>query len=72
MSCSPLHFLLLTIAGWMSRDHQRITEYLLAENTVLREQLRGHRIRYTDAQRHRLAAATKKLGRKALRRSTGW
>jgi hypothetical protein len=38
--------LLLTSAGWMTRDHQRVTEYLLAENSVLREQLRGLRIRY--------------------------
>jgi hypothetical protein len=50
----------------MSRDQQHITEYQLAQNTVLREQLRGHRICYTDAQRRRLAVAAKKLGRKAL------
>jgi putative transposase len=66
MSSVPLQFLLLTVAGWMTRDHQRVTEYLLAENTVLREQLRGRRICYTDAQRRRLATAAKKLGRKAL------
>jgi hypothetical protein len=50
----------------MSRDQQRITEYLLAQNTVLREQLRGHRIRYTDAQRRRLAVTANKLGREVL------
>jgi hypothetical protein len=33
---------------------------------VLRQQLRGRRIRYPDAQRRRLAIAAKKLGRKAL------
>jgi hypothetical protein len=54
MSTLPLQFLLLTIAGWMTRDSQRVTEDLLAENTVLREQLRGRRVRYTDAQRRRL------------------
>jgi putative transposase len=64
----PLQFLLLTIASWMTRDHQRVTDYLLAENALLREQLRGQRIRYTDAQRRRLATAAKKLGRKALKR----
>jgi len=67
MSSLPLQFLLLTIAGWMTRDQQRVTEYLLAENAILREQLRGRRIRYTDAQRRRLAEAAKRLGRKALR-----
>jgi putative transposase len=35
---------------------------------VLREQLRGRRIRYTDAQRRRRALAARKLGRKALSR----
>src|SRR5262249_17847821 len=66
MSSLPLHFLLLTIAGWMTRDHHKVTEYLLAENAVLREQLRGRRLRYTDAQRRRLASAAKNLGRKAF------
>jgi transcription initiation factor TFIIIB Brf1 subunit/transcription initiation factor TFIIB len=69
MSCLPLHFLLLTVAGWMTRDQRTVTEYLLAKNAVLRQQLRGRRIRYTDAQRRRLAAAAKKLGRKALAKS---
>ena len=67
MPSLPLQFLLLTIAGWMTRDHQRVTGYLLAENAVLREQLRGRRILYTDTQRRRLATAAKKLGRRALR-----
>lgn len=67
MSSLPVQFLLITIAGWMTRDHQKVTEYLLAENAVLREHLRGRRIVYTDGQRRRLAKAAKKLGRKALR-----
>jgi putative transposase len=65
-STLPLQFLLLTLAGWMTRDQRRVTEYLLAENAVLRQQLGGKRIAYTDAQRIRLATAAKKLGRKAL------
>jgi len=67
MPSLPLQFLLLTISGSMTRDHQRVTEYLLAENAVLREQLRGRRILYTDGQRRRLATAAKNLGRKALK-----
>src|SRR3954451_17432497 len=67
MSSLPLQFLLLTVSGWMTRDHQRVTDYLLAENAVLREQLRGRRLRYTDAQRRRLATAAKRLERKALK-----
>jgi transposase InsO family protein len=45
MSSLPLQFLILTLAGWMMRDQHRVTEYLLAENAVLRQQLRGRRIR---------------------------
>jgi hypothetical protein len=67
MSSLPLHLLLLTVAGWMTRDSQRVTHYLLAENAVLGEQLRGRRVCYTDAQRRRLAIAAKQLGRNALR-----
>jgi hypothetical protein len=66
MESLPLQFLLLTVAGWMTRDQRKVMEYLIAENTVLREQLGSKRIRYTDAQRRRLAVAAKKLGRRAL------
>jgi hypothetical protein len=69
MSSLPLQFLLLTVAGWMTRDQRLVTEYLLAENKVLRQQLRGRRVRYTDAQRRRrLALAAMRVGRKALSR----
>jgi hypothetical protein len=27
MSSLPLQFLLLTVSGWMTRDHQRVTDY---------------------------------------------
>lgn len=66
MSTLPVQFLLLTLAGWMTRDHQRVTAYLLAENAVLREHLRGQRLLFSNAQRRRLASAASKLGRKAL------
>jgi putative transposase len=66
MSSLPLQFLLLTVAGWMGRDRQAVIEYLIAQNAVLREQLAGKRIRFTDPQRRRLATAAKKLGRKGL------
>lgn len=50
MSTLPLQFLLITIAGWMTRGHQQVTEYLLAENAVLREERRGRRLRYARAE----------------------
>ncbi|HJL14440.1 MAG TPA: helix-turn-helix domain-containing protein [Sandaracinaceae bacterium LLY-WYZ-13_1] len=42
-------------------------EYLLEENRVLREHLGKRRLRFTDAQRRRLAEKGKRLGRKRLR-----
>jgi len=63
----PLHFLLLTIAGWMNRHQVDAIEYLLEENRVLREHLGGRRLRFTDAQPRRLAEKGKRLGRKRLR-----
>ena len=59
-------FLLVVLAGWINRQQQDVIEYLAEENRVLREQLRGKRIRFTDDQRRRLAAKGKALGRKVL------
>jgi len=61
MSSLPLQFLLVTVAGWMTRNQNCVNEYLVAGNAVLREQLRGQRIRYPDAQRRKLAIAANKL-----------
>jgi len=41
-------------------------DYLREENRVLREQLRGRRLRLNHDQRRRLAARAKRLGRKVL------
>jgi len=54
-------------------DHSRSTRgleaevlaYLVEENRVLREQMRGRALRLNDDQRRRLAAKAKLLGRKA-------
>jgi putative transposase len=55
MSCAPLQFLLMMFAGWVSRRQLDIIDYLKEENRVLREQLGGRRLRFTDEQRRRLA-----------------
>ena len=60
-------FLVLVLAGCLNRQQQDIVAYLAEENRVLREQLKGKRIRFTDEQRRRLAAKGKVLGSKALR-----
>ena len=66
MSVAPLQFLLLVFAGWVNRRQLEIVEFLQEENRVLREQLGGRRLRFTDVQRRRLAAKGKALGRRVL------
>jgi putative transposase len=56
MSLAPLQFLLLMFAGWVNRRQLEIVEFLQEENRVLRAQLGGRRLHFTDAQRRRLAA----------------
>jgi hypothetical protein len=63
---TPLHFLVLTLAGWVNRGQRDRIDYLLEETASLREYLGGKRIRFTDRQRIRLARKARKLGRKAL------
>jgi putative transposase len=63
----PLRLLLLTLAGWVNRHQQHVIDYLVEENRVLQEQLRGRRVRLTDDQRRRLAAKGQRLGRQGLR-----
>ncbi len=64
----PLQVLLATVGGWINRHQQRAVDYLVEENRVLKEQLKGRRLRLTDAQRRRLAAKGKLLGRCLLER----
>ncbi len=64
---SPLRLLLVTLAGWINRQQQQVVEYLVEENRVLKEQLKGRRVRLTDDQRRRLAAKGQRLGRRVLR-----
>ena len=52
---SPFRLLLVTLAGWVNRHQQQVVEYLVEENRVLKEQLKGQRLRLTDDQRRRLA-----------------
>jgi hypothetical protein len=63
----PLQVLLVTLAGWVNRHQQHVIEYLGEENRVLREQVKGRRLRLTDDQRRRLAAKGRRVGRRVLR-----
>jgi hypothetical protein len=62
----PWQILLAALAGWINQQQQDVIEYLREENRVLKEQLRGKRLRLTDDQRRRLAAQGKILGRRVL------
>ncbi len=66
MNSLQLQFLMLIFAGWVNRSQQDVIEYLREENRVLREQLGGKRMLFTDRQRRRLAAKAKAIGRKGL------
>jgi len=55
----------MAFAGWVNRFQQDAIEYLKEENRVLREQLGGSRLRFTDVQRRRLAAKARTLCRTA-------
>lgn len=59
-------YLLVAVAGWINHHQLDVIGYLQEENRVLREHLKGKRIRFTDKQRRRLAVKAKKLGRKVL------
>src|ERR1019366_10631901 len=61
-----LAYLLLVVCGWVNRRQLIVIEFLQAENELLKERLRGKRIRFTDAERALLARKAKAVGRKAL------
>src|SRR5580693_10440648 len=62
----PFRFVLMTVAGWMNQQQQHAIEYLREENRVLRAQLGGRRLRFTDDQRRSLAVKARLLGKKLL------
>ena len=37
----PLQGLLVTLAGWVNRQQQHVIEYLMEENRVLKDQVKG-------------------------------
>src|SRR6202049_3220145 len=61
-----LSFLLMIAAGWVHRHQLIVIEFLQAETRLLKDRLRGRRIRFTDAERALLARKAKAVGRKAL------
>jgi hypothetical protein len=62
----PLHLLLMMFSGWVNRHQLDLIDYIQEENRLLKERLGGQRLRFTDAERRRLARRAFALGRKAL------
>jgi len=62
----PFHLRVIALAGWLNRQQQVVIDSLIEENRVLKEQLEGQRLRFTDEQRIRLAVKAKVLGRRGL------
>jgi transposase InsO family protein len=63
----PWQLLLVALAGWINRQQQDVIGYIQEENRILKNKLKGKRIRFTDDERRRLAVKGKVLGRKVLR-----
>ena len=66
-----LHFLVLALAGWVTRHQEDRIDYLREENRVLREHLGPRPLRLTDGQRRRLAVRGQTLGRRILSQVAG-
>src|SRR5438034_198649 len=64
---AALQMLLLVLTGWLERREQEAIAYLIEENRLLRRQLGGRRLRFTDDDRRRLALRAHRLGRQVLR-----
>ena len=60
--------LLATLAHWISREKSDTIEFLLEYNRILKSKLElgGHRIKFTDNERAKLARKGRKISRKAF------
>ena len=58
---------LAVVTGWLDRREREAVAYLMEENRILRRQLRGQRLQFTDHDRRRLAVRGHQVGRQVLR-----
>jgi hypothetical protein len=61
------HAIVTALSGWIHREHETIVAYQKEEIRALREMLGGKRLRFTDAQRRRLALKARLLSHARLR-----
>ena len=45
---NPFQLLVIALAGWLNRHQQAVIDYLIEENRVLKDQLDGQRLRFTE------------------------
>ncbi len=61
------HTIGVMLAGWIHREQEAVIVYQKEEIRALREMLGGKRLRFTDAQRRRLALKARPLSHAKLR-----
>ena len=61
------HAILMMLAGWIPREQEAVVAHQKEEIRALREMLGGKRLRFTDAQRRRLALKARLLSHATLR-----
>ena len=65
-STPTVRWLALLFGGWVNRRQLEVIAYLQEENRILKERLGGQRLRFTHAERCRLARKAHALGYKLL------
>ncbi len=61
------HAILMMVAGWIHREQEAVVAYQKEEIRALTEMLGGKRMRFTDAQRRRLALKARPVSHAKLR-----
>jgi hypothetical protein len=54
---ASVRILLAALTGWLNHRQQEAIAYLVEENRILRDQLRGRRLRLTDDKRASVGGA---------------
>ena len=65
-STPTVRWLALLFGGWVNRRQLEVIAYLQEENRILKQRLGVRRLRFTDAERGRLARKAHALGYKLL------
>ena len=66
---SGLALLRMCLAGRVNRHQLIVIEFTQVENRLLKEQVRGRQIRFTDAKRALLASEAMAIGRNGIKLS---